>query len=112
MGPAGVRGGPGRLAGGSAARPATPRTGPPARPIIDGKPRHWRAWYDGTLVSNYEAPADWVPATLTADQVREVNARNAVEVELIDEALGRVLARVAERGWSDDVDVVVHHRPR
>ena len=74
--------------------------------IIDGKPRHWRAWYDGTLVSNYEAPADWVPATLTADQVREVNARNAVEVELIDEALGRVLARVAERGWADDVDVV------
>ncbi len=74
--------------------------------IIDGKPRHWRAWYDGSLVSNYEAPADWVPATLTADQVREVNARNAVEVELIDEALGRVLARVAERGWGDDVDVV------
>ena len=30
-----------------------------------------------------------------------------VEVELIDEALGRVLARVAERGWADDVDVVV-----
>ncbi len=74
--------------------------------IIDGKPRHWRAWYDGTLVSNYEAPADWVPATLTTDQVREVNARNAVEVELIDEALGRVLARVGERGWGDDVDVV------
>jgi arylsulfatase A-like enzyme len=74
--------------------------------VIDGKPRHWRAWYDGTLVSNYEAPADWVPATLTADQVREVNARNAVEVELIDEALGRVLARVAGRGWDDDVDVV------
>ena len=74
--------------------------------IIDAKPRHWRAWYDGTLVSNYEAPADWVPATLTTDQVREVNARNAVEVELIDEALGRVLARVAERGWGEDVDVV------
>ena len=47
-----------------------------------------------------------MPATLTADQVREVNARNAVEVELIDEALGRVLARVAARGWADDLDVV------
>ena len=47
-----------------------------------------------------------MPATLTADQVREVNARNAVECELIDEALGRVLARVAERGWDDDLDVV------
>lgn len=74
--------------------------------ILDAKPRHWRLWYDGTLVSNYEAPAAWVPATLTADQVREVNARNAVECELIDEALGRVLGRIAERGWSDDVDVV------
>ena len=74
--------------------------------VLDTKPRHWRAWYDGRLVSNYEAPYSWVPATLTADQVREVNARNAVEVELIDEALGRVLAAVTRRGWADDVDVV------
>lgn len=73
--------------------------------ILDGKPRHWRLWYDGELVSNFEAPARWVPATLTPDQVREVNARNAVECELIDEALGRVLDRIAARGWGDDVDV-------
>jgi arylsulfatase A-like enzyme len=66
----------------------------------------WRMWYDGTLVSNYEAPKHWVPATLTADQLREVNARNAVEVELIDEALGRVLAAIDGRGWTDDVDVI------
>jgi arylsulfatase A-like enzyme len=75
--------------------------------LLDAKPRHWRAWYDGRLVSNYEAPLHWVPATLTADQVREVNARNAVEVELIDEALGRVLAAAARRGWGDDLDVIV-----
>ncbi len=74
--------------------------------ILDGKPRHWRLWYDGTLVSNYEAPKQWVPATLTADQVREVNARNAVECELIDEALGRVLAAIDSRGWTDEVDVI------
>ncbi len=74
--------------------------------LLDAKPRHWRQWYDGTLVSNYEAPARWVPATLTPDQVREVNALNAVEVELIDEALGRVLAAIDARGWGDDVDVV------
>ena len=60
--------------------------------ILDRKPRHWRLWYDGELVSNYEAPTKWVPATMTADRVREVNAVNAVEVELIDEAIGRVLA--------------------
>ncbi len=74
--------------------------------ILDAKPRHWRLWYDGELVSNYEAPAKWVPATLTPDQLREVNARNAVEVELIDEAIGRVLAAIAARGWDDDLDIV------
>lgn len=74
--------------------------------ILDDKPRHWRLWYDGSLVSNYEAPAEWVPATLTADQIREVNARNAVECELVDEALGRVLAAAEARGWGDDLDVV------
>ncbi|HUP84578.1 MAG TPA: sulfatase-like hydrolase/transferase [Acidimicrobiales bacterium] len=83
-----------------------PETATEREELLDAKPRHWRLWYDGQLVSNYEAPAKWVPATMTADQVREVNARNAVEVELIDEALGRVLAAVAARGWDDDVDVV------
>jgi arylsulfatase A-like enzyme len=73
--------------------------------ILDTKPRHWRLWYDGELVSNYEAPAEWVPATMTADQVREVNARNAVECELIDEAIGRVLAAIDARGWGGEVDV-------
>ena len=85
--------------------------GYPERPaereaILDAKPSHWRLWYDGKLVSNYEAPASWVPATLTPDQVREVNARNAVECELIDEALGRVLSAIAARGWGADVDVI------
>jgi arylsulfatase A-like enzyme len=74
--------------------------------LLDDKPRHWRLWYDGKLVSNYEAPSNWVPATLTADQVREVNALNAVECELIDEALGRVLAAVEARGWTEDLDIV------
>lgn len=75
--------------------------------LLDAKPRHWRLWYDGNLVSNYEAPTRWVPASLTADQVREVNAVNAVEVELIDEAIGRVLSAIAARGWADDLDVVI-----
>ena len=75
--------------------------------LLDDKPRQWKHWYDGSLVSNYEAPTRWVPATLTDDQVREVNALNAVEVELIDEAIGRVLAAIEARGWGDDVDVVL-----
>jgi len=83
-----------------------PETAAEREAVLDSKPRHWRLWYDGTLVSNYEAPPDWVPASLTADQVREVNARNAVECELIDEAIGRVLQTIQGRGWDDDVDIV------
>lgn len=83
--------------------PATPAL---REALLDEKARHWRAWYDGRVVSNYEAPAKWVPATLTADQVREVNALNAIEVELIDEAIGRVLDLLARKGWAEDVDVV------
>jgi arylsulfatase A-like enzyme len=42
----------------------------------------------------------------TANQVREVNALNAVEVELIDEAIGRVMKAIEARGWGEDVDVI------
>ena len=74
--------------------------------ILDAKPRHWRLWYEGEFVSNYEAPASWVPKTLTDDQVREINALTHIENELIDEAIARVLRTVAARGWADDVDIV------
>jgi len=74
--------------------------------VLDGRLRHWRAWYDGSFVSNYEAPARWVPSTLTPDQVREVNALVHIENELIDEALARVLRSIDARGWSHDLDVV------
>lgn len=83
-----------------------PTTAAERERILDAKPRHWRDWYDGRVVSNYEAPLDWVPATLTPDQVREVNARNAVEIELVDEAIGRILAAIESRGWGEDVDIV------
>jgi arylsulfatase A-like enzyme len=75
--------------------------------IIDAKPRHWRQWYDGKLVANYEAPPHWVPATLTANQVREVNAMVHVENELIDEAIGSIMATVTAKGWERDTDVFV-----
>ena len=83
-----------------------PTTAAERERILDDKPVHWRKWYNGELVSNYEAPKEWVPATMTADQVREINARNAVECELIDEALGQVLRAIDARGWTADVDVI------
>jgi arylsulfatase A-like enzyme len=75
--------------------------------VLDGKPRHYRHWYDGDLIGNYEAPPRWIPNTLTDDQVREVNALVHVENELIDEAIGRIMKRVSARGWDGDTDVLV-----
>ena len=57
VGPAAVGDRPHRLARRAAARRLPRRSRPSARRILDAKPRHWRLWYDGTLVSNYEAPA-------------------------------------------------------
>jgi arylsulfatase A-like enzyme len=74
--------------------------------ILSGKPRHWLEWWNGTRTACYEAPPDWVPSTLTTDQLREIDALTHVKNELIDEAVGRVMARIAARGWNDDTDVV------
>jgi arylsulfatase A-like enzyme len=75
--------------------------------VLADKPRHWLKWYSGEVVSNYEAPRSWVPATMTADQVREVNALNAIEVELLDEAIGRVVGALGHLGFSERTDVLV-----
>jgi arylsulfatase A-like enzyme len=74
--------------------------------ILGEKPRHWLEWWSGKRTTCYEAPPDWVPSTLTTDQLREIDALTHVKNELIDEAVGRVMARIAARGWNDDTDVV------
>jgi arylsulfatase A-like enzyme len=74
--------------------------------LLSSKPAHWKKWYDGSFVSNYEAPAHWIPASLTPDQVREVNAMAHIENELVDEAIGRVLNVITDRGWSEDLDII------
>ncbi len=73
--------------------------------ILTQKPAHWLAWYEGRWPNMEGGPAAFVPSRLTHDQIREVNALTHVENELIDEACGRVLARVAERGWDAETDV-------
>ena len=74
--------------------------------ILKTKPRHWLDWYLGKTQFAYEVPRGFVPAEMTADQIREINAMCHIENELIDEALGRVLAHVDARGWGDDLDVI------
>jgi arylsulfatase A-like enzyme len=74
--------------------------------VLEGKPRHWRAYYDGSHANLEGGPTGFVPANMTHDQVREVNAFTHVENELIDEAVGRVLRQVEKRGWAADTDVI------
>jgi len=73
--------------------------------VLRQKPRHWLEWYEGRFRNNEGGPVTFVPHALTHDQVREVNALVHIENELIDEACGRVLARITERGWERDTDV-------
>ncbi len=73
--------------------------------ILRQKPRHWLDWYEGRFNNDEGGPGTFKPAEMTHDQVREINAMVHVENELIDEACGRVLRRIAERGWERDTDV-------
>ena len=85
--------------------PGHPGSDEQIRRILAQKPRHWLQWYDGRFRNNEGGPMSFVPSALTHDQIREVNALVHVENELIDEACGRVLHRIAERGWDADTDV-------
>ena len=73
--------------------------------ILAAKPRHWLDWYQGRFRNEEGGPWNFVPCQMTHDQVREINALVHVKNELIDQACGRVLAAVAERGWDADTDV-------
>jgi arylsulfatase A-like enzyme len=73
--------------------------------VLAGKPAHWLAWWKGTWKNREGGPSRFFPASLTHDQIREINAKTHVMNELVDEAIGRVLATVAARGWDADTDV-------
>ncbi|MEV0971848.1 sulfatase family protein [Microtetraspora glauca] len=77
------------------------------REILADRPAHWLAWYDGSVPNIDGAPGDFVPAALTHDQIREINALVHAKNEMLDEAFGRVLNRIEERGWGDATDVIV-----
>jgi len=77
-----------------------------ASEILARKPRHWLECYLRRIQFSFSMPPRFVPAALTVDQLREINAVVHVENELIDEALGRVMISIGARGWSDDTDVI------
>ena len=76
------------------------------REVLRRKPRHWLDWYEGRHRNPEGGPIAFEPAALTDDQLREMLAMIHVENELIDEAVGRVLRWLDERGIADDTDVI------
>jgi arylsulfatase A-like enzyme len=86
--------------------PGHPGSPEKVRQILAQKPQHWLKWYEGEFRNNEGGPMTFIPSQLTDDQIREVNALTHVENELIDEACGRVIARIAARGWDGDTDIL------
>ncbi|MEM7078465.1 MAG: sulfatase-like hydrolase/transferase [Pseudomonadota bacterium] len=75
------------------------------RALLADKPKHWLGYYDGSLWTNLESPREFVPAAMTPDQVREINAMTHIENELIDDACGRVIEWLRSRHWLADTDI-------
>ena len=75
------------------------------RALLKNKPKHWLGYYEGSLWTNLESPREFIPAELTPDQVREINAITHIENELIDDACGQVLGGLEKRGWMANTDI-------
>ena len=73
---------------------------------LDRKPAHWRAYWEGTYRNPEGGPITVVPGRLTEDQLREMTAMIHVENELIDDAIGRLLGWLRERGLEDTTDII------
>lgn len=86
--------------------PGHPGSPEAIRAVLAQKPAHWLACYDGTFVNREGGPGEYRPGDVTHDQIREINALSHIMNELIDEACGRVLRHVDERGWGADTDVI------
>lgn len=82
-----------------------PRSANDARAALANKPRHWLDWYDGRFLNPEGGPINFRPHALTDDQLREVDAMIQVENELIDDAVGRLLAFLRARGLDEHTDV-------
>src|SRR5437763_6003419 len=76
------------------------------RRVLSEKPAHWLGYYEGTFSNLEGGPPRFVPAQMSHDQVREINAMTHIENELVDEACERVLSHIAAKGWSHRTDVL------
>ncbi len=76
-----------------------------AKQILGAKPEHWLGYYHGSMWTNLESPREFIPANMSADQVREINAMTHIENELIDEACARVIAHLKATASYDHTDI-------
>ncbi|HEX3808445.1 MAG TPA: sulfatase-like hydrolase/transferase [Rhizomicrobium sp.] len=76
------------------------------RKVLAKKPAHWLAFYEGRFANIEGGPMNFTPQQLSDDNIREINAKVHVENELIDEAIGSVMAQIRARGWDADTDVI------
>lgn len=74
--------------------------------ILAQKPAHWLACWEGRWINFEGGPMNYRPQAISDDNLREINAKTHVMNELIDEACGRVMQRIAQRGWDADTDVL------
>jgi arylsulfatase A-like enzyme len=86
-----------------AAYPGTPEM---IRKVLAKKPAHWLAYYDGDFANIEGGPMNFTPQQLSRDNIREINAKVHVMNEMIDDAVGRVMAEIRARGWDADTDVI------
>ncbi len=74
---------------------------------LEQKPWHWKEWYTGDTWISFEAMEGYsYQKNLTDDNVKEIRQKVAIKNELIDEAIGRIIQKLGEKGWLDDTDIV------
>ncbi len=74
--------------------------------VLAQKPAHWLSLWKGEWINAEGGPGSYRPQKVSHDSIREINAMCHIMNEMIDEACGRVLARLTQRGWNDDTDVI------
>jgi len=85
--------------------PGHPGSPDAIRKVLAEKPQHWLDYYDGKWANIEGGPMAFTPGQLTDDMIREINAKTHVMNELIDEACGRIVRYLDERGWLDGTDI-------
>ncbi len=74
---------------------------------LEQKPAHYKWWYTGEKFVSFECLEGFkYQGGLTADNVREIRAMVEISDQLIDEAIGKVIKHLQDKGWLDDTHII------